>query len=305
MKFALSKTTLTNWQERIPAGLYKGIQLRFSGTNTTGNALAVSDIGNLTITLNGEQIMFIPTGFLADLNNQWYGYQESSSTAGGSFAHTLFIPFEYPGFPNGLHVKPEDELFLELQVGSNVSTYVSSWTIDVNLEYTNEPEKYIMRILPANETYNGSGQFKKRVPNENVFEVYVSGSNISRVAVERDGELIHESDYNSLISNTSLRRRVESALVSYASLPLGDQVSDMLSDSVDITVQTSASTTVNIEYISFKFDPERKNRSRQLVQNRVMRRIAPIQQKRPKDVVVTREVAKDVVPDVEKTPIFL
>ena len=305
MKFALSKTTLQNWEERLPAGLYKGIHLRFSGTNTTGNALSVGDIGNLTVTLNGEMIMFIPTGFLSELNNQLYGYAESSSTTGGSFAFGLFIPFSYPGFPSGLHVKPDDDLFLGLQVGSNVSTYVSSWTIEVNMVETNEPEKYIMKILPANESHGGSGTFKKRIPNKNVFEVYVNGANISRVTVERDGELLHEADYNSLISETSLKRRVEGSLVSYVALTLGDQVSDLLSDTVDIQYTLSAGDTVYIQYIAFDFNPERKTRSVQIVKNRVQSRVAPIANKRPQEVNVTRELVKDASPQTETAALIL
>ncbi len=299
MKFALSKTVLTDWEEKIPAGLYRGLFVRFSGTNNTGYTLSAADIGNFKLTLNGEQIMFISSDFLADLNNQWFGYQEASSTSGGSFAFSFIVPFYRPGFPSGLHVKPDDELYLALQVGGNVSSYVANWKIEVDTLPTNEPEKYILRILQANETVGGAVTYKKRIPNENVFELFLKGSNVSKVQIERDGELVYSSSYNNLIAESSLRNRVESSTVNYADLVLGDQVSDMLSDQVDVEFTTTASDTVYIQYISFAFDNERKRQSFNLRQNEVEKRIAPIKAKRPREIEVVRS------PELEQKLVLL
>ncbi|MHA1757967.1 MAG: hypothetical protein ACTSVV_14430 [Promethearchaeota archaeon] len=290
MKFILSKSDLNNWEEKIPVGNYKGLHLRFSGTNDTGQALSSADIGNITFSLNGEQLFFVPSGFLADLNNQMYGYVEESSASGGAFSISLFLPFEIPEFPNGLHINPEDDAYLGLQVGSNVDTKVVSWSIDVNGVLTGDPENYILKSHSANETVTGAVTIKNKLPQENIFSVYVKGSNISRLLLERDGELVHECDYNSALAETSLRTRVESSLVGYVALPCGDQVSDLLSDDVSLQVTTTDADTIYIQLLHVGFDSKRQTKSLSDLNNQVAKRLSPIQRKKPEAV----ETAKNL-----------
>lgn len=290
MKFIGSLTQTTNWEKEIPAGIYKGIHLRFSGTNLSGQTMAIGDIGTLTFSINGQQTHFVPTGALADILNQWHGYVESSSTAGSSFAFGLFLPFEFPGFKNGLHVSPGDNAFIGLQVASAVATKVSSWTIEINGVYSNELENYILKMLPANQSYSGAITLKERIPNENILSVYVYSTTVTRVALDRDGEQLHECSYNALISETSLRRSVEDSAITYGELLCGEQVSDMLSDDVQLQLTTSGSGTATVVYVAVGFDRKRRSQSVQQKISKVSARLAPITSKRPADVEVAKMV---------------
>ncbi len=284
MKFTLSKTVLTNWEERIPAGLYKGIHVRIAGTANSGQTLAKGDVGNFTLNLNGQQIAFLPDAFLSDLNNQWFGYNEFASASAGAFTYGLFIPFEIPGYPNGLYVAPDDALFLGLQVVAAVATKVSSWAIDVNVEHTGEAERYVPQYLPANVTVGGAVTDKRKVPNVNIFKIWLTGASITRIQLERDGQLLHEGAYASLLSNTSLKNRVEAALATYIELACGDQVSDMLSDDVQLQFTASGATTAYIMYLSIMADGNRNTKAQSVRASDVARRLDKVRQSRPAEI---------------------
>lgn len=276
MKYSFSKTVLTAWEEKIQAGNYRGLHVRLAGTNLGGQTLAKGDLGNLYMTLNGEQIHFAPDDWLSDMNNQFWGYNEFTSAVGAAFTYGIYLPFHLPGFPNALTVKPDDTLTLGFQPAGTVATKVSSWAIDINTVESNEPEKYIPRFLPAYESAAAATVIKRRINNKNIYAIWITGANLTRVQVERDGELLHEAAYASLLSQTSLFTEVEAALATYIYIPLGDQVSDFLSEAVDVQITASGASSPKILYCSIDADPTRRSRSAEILQNKLIRRVEPI-----------------------------
>lgn len=290
MKLLFSRNATTNFLEEIShVGLLKGIFLRIYGTANSGQTMAISDIGNIRFQVNGQQDIFISTTILQAINSMWYGFMEASSVSASAFSFALFVPFEVPDFPNSRLLQPSDDVYLGIDMAAAVATKVSSWTIEAYGIPGTTPEWYQMKLQPANR-YSVAGTSRKQVPGENIFRVWLNGTYITDVQLERDGELLYSAKYAAIKAETSRKNRVESALVSYLELETGETVNDFLTDNVELQVITSQSDTVLIQFLSIGLNGSRKSDSLRYLTNELTKRNSNIRAKRPADVVQVETV---------------
>jgi hypothetical protein len=86
-------TSVARTNLSLPAGQYEGLLIRISGTNASGQALAVTDMGQVKLVHNNNEIVNASFSFLSALTNLRGGVAEASSSTSGAFAFSAILPF--------------------------------------------------------------------------------------------------------------------------------------------------------------------------------------------------------------------
>ena len=294
LKFIANQAALQGqFEQEISQGLYSGIHIRLSGTNNASQAVAHSDIEFVFVRVNGKEIVRVPGTFLKELDNQLYGFVQATSTPGGAFDLAFHIPLELPGFPNSLFVDSGDTVTVGITEGSGFATAVSAGTYEIYGELGESGQNYLAKMLTDNITQSAAGTVREKIPNVNIQSIWINESSanvLNRINIERDGKLVLAAPYDVLINYSSMFTRIESTGATWVYASLGNAVSDLLSDDVQMEITFDAAGTANIVYLSFEFEPEKRRRSNAFKNQDVQNRIDKVQPKRPSDISAVKSL---------------
>lgn len=251
-----------NFIGRIKRGNWGFLLLRFTGTNDTGETLAIADIGEIWIQYKGRKIIQVNTAFLSDIGDQYGGYLEFSSTISAAFTATVIIPFYLPDWPNSIFNEKDEDMYVGMQYGSSMATRLGSGNVlcNISAQKSNIPMTYLMTMLNADRSAI-TGRSSEPLTGKNIVKAYLYGTDIDTVFMAVDGEVRYNDNYASIRAAISFKKNVESALVTYLDLNTVDNPSDFANNQVLLEVFTGSAITVYIVVVAVEFGDTAINNS--------------------------------------------
>ena len=258
-----------NFIARIKRGNWGFLLLRFSGTNDTGQTLALANIGEIWVQYKGRKTHQVNTAFLGDIGDQYGGYLEFSSTISSTFAAVVIIPFYIPSWPNAVYNEKDEDMYVGVQYGSTMTTVLGAGNItcDISAQPSNIPMTYLLKMLNADRSAI-DGRSAEPLSGQNIVKAYLYGTAITDVFMSVDGEVRYNDKYNSIRAAAAFLKNVETALVTYVELNTVDNPADFANKSALLEVLTSSSITVYITVVSIEFGDKAINNSFAEVGNR-------------------------------------
>ena len=283
MRFISSDSILTQRHTvEIPSGQYEELFIYLSGTNNSGQTVALSDMNNVRINRNGHDFVNANFDNLSSLSDLNAGMVAATSTDNSTIEFGFHIPF-YVGlkgeFPNVLNVADEDVCKMHLDFG-NLATEVSAGTFTIYGILKSGVENYLPIIAQDSIALAAAGATQKRkAPIVNVHSAYFfpsTAANLAKVTVERDDIVIEDSNYDALqvYTNVSNRKEATALELGQAKLSLAERPDELLSESIYVTpLSQTGAVTVEVVYYGAIFEPTAKNNSLVTRDARIQRNI--------------------------------
>lgn len=248
---------------QIPYGTnMKYMLLRFTGTNDTGETIAISDLGDIVIQ-DGYRGTRIDLQSLYDAAVARRGVVQNASTTSGAFALEVPIPFHLHDDDKTIYaVGLNQNVRLTWNIGSDVATRIGGETLTWTVEALEMPGVQHYRLLHnLHEITIKNGQTTEPIPGENIRAIWMeNNTNILRVVVDVDGKFPIDCQREALISDTHFRNNLEtfSATTSKVLIDLNPRLTaaKMLNDKVKLTIHGGAAADITLYIVSVDFTDE-------------------------------------------------
>jgi hypothetical protein len=247
--------SLAYQSEKGQFGLYL---VRFEGTAQTGQNVSLADLGNFVFRWNGEDINNIDFEFLNLVSNLYGGVSEFSSTTGGSFKASAFVPTGlWFDSQNIYDVGDEDKV--EIVMNWNTAKIASG-----NVYIFGKPRKGIMSYLHGlykrTIVSGGAGTIIENIPVENIATLYIKNPTalISKLQVARDGKVVVDGSIGALQSYSDWTHLLEqsSNLLAIEFVESKD-VREAISGGVNLIFETTGSGNIEVYYSRLIPKPEK------------------------------------------------
>ena len=171
----------------VAQGSYGDFIIRFSGTALAGQTVALSDLGTVQLAWNGDSKVFVDVDFLSQMANQYGGFIEANSAAGGAFNFSVIIPAHaWQDALNVYTVKTTDKVFFKLTWSP---TKISSGTVSISGNPKSGVHRYFHQILNQNVIAGGAQPVTDTINQPNIIELYLkdpSTALVSTIQITKD-----------------------------------------------------------------------------------------------------------------------
>jgi hypothetical protein len=253
------ENALNAFQENIQPGRVAGLLLYFNGTNKSGITADADDLGNIVIKRNGETIVNRPAGVFADMGNIRAGSNLFSSTEGGAFVASVFIPFYALGLEQAMKITGPSELNFDYQPKADTATNFSAMTLSVYSVVSFKQERYQYFILGEDQTPAAAVTARPyQLNRDNVTEIYLRNpdSVLSSVGLKQNGEQrFSDQPLNVLKAGTlydNMLEQNDTDMVELQAYTFGEPASTLNNKSI-IELSTSGAGTVEITVCSIRW----------------------------------------------------
>jgi hypothetical protein len=255
-------TTSTNKQ--LIEGTIKGLWIRYTGTNQTGQTLTVANLGTVRVNVRGTDIVNVPVSFLSNMNNLFWGAAEASSTISAAFAFTVYVPFHAPwDSQNGIFVQIEDNPYIQLNYSGVTGTIIASGTVEVYAVLANQVARYIPLWNQQNVQVGGAGRATQRLQNFNISSLFIeTNAQLTTVLVNKDNKSVISANQNVLLAKSNLENEVETSITTYeVCLNPFRRIEEAVASLIEVDFTLGATTTVVMYFLAFLFDDDMRMRS--------------------------------------------
>lgn len=259
---------------QLPRGLWRGLFVRWTGTNAGGQAVNLAQLGTVRVNLMGTDIVNCLVSFLSALGNLKSGVAEFASATGGAYAASVYIPFHtYFDLQNSLYAANDESIQIELR-NTVTTAIVTGGTVEVYALQGIHPMRYVPTLINQNVQAGGAGLVSDIVQSRNVSSLYVTdNAQLSIMQVETDGRLRINANRGAIGAFSNFENRVETAITLFElNLNPHGIVSDALSDTVKVMFQVSAATTVLMHYNAILYSPVLQEESNKEAIRKTIRR---------------------------------
>lgn len=206
---------LTTYKE-LPNGTLKHLFIRWAGTNQAGQAVTLAQLGQVRVNYRGTDIVNESVAFFSLWDNLNYGVAEFVSNVGGTFAASIKIPFHAVWDEKvGLFNDPNYGAYVELR---NVTTAVviATGTVQISFEEAQANASYLTYYLQENLAVGGAGQQTQDFTGIDISSLYLeTNAQLTNVFVAKDTVNKVSSDQNTLLADSNMTNRVETAIALY------------------------------------------------------------------------------------------
>ncbi len=172
----LKQETLSNLQlnYNVSRGQYGLFIIRFTGINAAASVVALSDLGNVILNWNGEDIINVDFELLTQLANEYGGYIESTPGAvGTAFAYSCIIPTSAWFDPKNVYdVGLSDKAFFKLDF-PNVLTNAASGSVSISGLPQKGIQSYFYKILSRTVVSGGAGIITDTIVQNNIINLFI------------------------------------------------------------------------------------------------------------------------------------
>ncbi|MEM5880922.1 MAG: hypothetical protein QXW01_03775 [Candidatus Aenigmatarchaeota archaeon] len=185
---------------QLEKGQFGLFLIRFEGTNATGQAVSLTDLGNVIVRWNGQDIVNVDFEFLNMVSGLYGGFTEFSSTTGGAFKASAFIPTGlWFDTTNIYDIGDEDKVEFVLNW---TTTKIASGSVYIFGKPRQGIMSYIHGIYKRTIVSGGSGDISDSIPVENITQFYIKNPTalINNIQVARDGKVIVDGAVGALQS---------------------------------------------------------------------------------------------------------
>lgn len=197
-------------------GKYRGLFIRVSGTNNSGQTLAVTNLGKIKLQHQGIERINADFNFFNARTNLGGGTAESASATSGAFGFAAIISFRRRfDRANVLQVESNKKTTLTWDsLISTLSTVVASGTMEVYGLYDDVGyQRYLPMIRTQQVTVAAATTVKETIPFAFVEELWgADDAQIARVQLLRDSRTIIDGTWTALKSLSNAQNNVETAV---------------------------------------------------------------------------------------------
>jgi len=260
--------TLTNLSTtyNVESGKFRFIVLRFDGVAQSGITIALTDLGTVRLNNNGNDKVNLDCEALSEMADNYGGYVEASSVAGGAFAFSIFIPAGYWFDPkNVFWFGHDDEAYMQLQFPNLNGTNVASGNVTIYGKPGTGVQSYWHKLLSKQVVNSASnGTVTDKIVEKNIISVYLKdpASLIGNFILTRDGKVEVNGSIAAELALSNWQHQVESANPLYiAEFADNQKLADALSNSFQYQYDFIASGNLAQYYSSIEFTPDRQKAS--------------------------------------------
>lgn len=203
----------------IAQGSYGDFLLRISGTAVAGQTVALSDLGNVRLNVNGDDKVNVDFGFLNLVANEYGGFIENDSAAGGAFNFSFIVPCHaWQDSLNVYHFGPNDKAYFNAVYASTLAAKVSVGTITIEATPKQGIQTYYHKLLNQNVNASGAGQISNTINQPNIIELYLKdpAALTTTMQFSKDGIEKVNSLTTAEVSYSNWIHLLESAVTFYA-----------------------------------------------------------------------------------------
>lgn len=252
---ALSSGSLAYQLEKGQWGLF---QLRAEGIASSGQSVNLTDLGNVIVRWNGQDIVNVDFEFLNLFGNLYGGVCEYTSINGGAFKISAFIFTGLPFDPQNVFDVDEND---KVEI---VWTWYTTKIVSGYAYVFGKPRSGIMSYVPGlyikSVVSSGAGVINDNIPVENIATLFIKNPSalISRLQVARDGKVIVDgatgaiqaySDWIHLLETTNNLLAIE--------FVESKNVKDVISTQLSYSFTTTGSGIIQLYYARLIPKPEK------------------------------------------------
>lgn len=253
---------LTSHTAQLPEGSFSAFLARIYGTNGGGGTLLTTDLGRARLVLNGEDLINTDQDILHTLNNFLFGFPEETSAVGAAFAFTFLIPCGLPKDPNNILITKNDQAHIGFDfslAAAAVAPTVATWEIYGIRKYGTQ--SHTLRLHQMSENYTAATVDRWDIPVRNVKGLLIKAgtpANMSRIEVFVDGKVRYNTTWAAAVAYSNLIHNVEAAEADlYIPFALSNTMQEVMSDEIEVQVQTTGATTLDIYSLFYNFTPQK------------------------------------------------
>ena len=182
--------TQGNLSYQLEKGQFGLFLIRFEGTNATGQAVTLADLGSVVLRWNGQDVVNVDFEFLNMVSNLYGGVSEFSSTTGGAFKASAFIPTGiWFDSQNIYDIGDEDKV--EFVLNWNTAK-IASGSVYIFGKPRRGVMSYLHGIYKRTIVSGGAGDISDSIPVENITQFYIKNPTalINTLQVARDGKAV-------------------------------------------------------------------------------------------------------------------
>lgn len=264
----IGQETITNLSARfeLPVGKYRTMFIRFAGTNQTSQTLAVGNLGQVQLLVDGKQKWLFDFEYMQALINNMYGICQAASTISSTFQFDVSIPFFWLDDNDVAYtVASGKRVEIVHSFSQCTSTIVASGTVIYGLTTADDTAltPYEMRYMNHSFTFGAAGSFNMKLFNENIAMILVEAdAQLTSLSLTRDGKTVYDNVLKAdLIALSQHFNRIETynASLGYIVLDLCGVKTDLAAqnDEIYINFVVAAACTINILIVSIDQSPKK------------------------------------------------
>lgn len=238
---------------------FQAIIVLATGTNQSGQTGTPSDVGRIRTTRNQSPVHNVDYNTLADVGDINFGSNILSSTTGGAFTASFYVPNHSPSFESALQILGDTEFNVEHVPGDD-GTVFASLSIKAYAVYSDFPELYTYRMLTMNQSEDGAISEKGyNIPRNNVESIFLKDVDdvITLVSLVQDGEtVLSPQPYELLEVATLYENRLEASSVNRVKIETHSPgvAQSTINRGTEIALTTSATGDFEILYCSMDWN---------------------------------------------------
>ncbi len=252
----------------VPVGKYIGLLIVASGVNKSGLAVSNSDLGLINVLKDGVQKHNVDFDVLQQSYDALeHGAVANSSSTGGSFNISAYLPFVFWKDGVALHVQNPDSWVvvhnfpgIESLVQSGTINYYGVKADDVDIS------QYELQLMNHHVTFSGAGTYNVPLRVENVHTLYIErDSNLTSLTVMKDGVPFYD---NVPAGDVNVQTALLSFVEVYGGLPYlkvflnpNDEDVGSFAKQVEVQFTVSDACTIKMLALSQMTTPDRLLRS--------------------------------------------
>lgn len=198
----------------VSRGQYGFIMLRYAGTAQAAQDVLLSDLGNVILNHNGNDIINVDAELLSLLANIYGGAIEATHAVGGAFAYTIPVPVAaWFDSKNIFDVGENDKVYIKADFPSLTGAKVASGNIAIYAKPRKGIQSYFHKILSRSVVSGGSGIITDTINTSNISELYVKNpaALVSQVQITKDGNVFVDGDVASELAYSNWIHQLESS----------------------------------------------------------------------------------------------
>jgi hypothetical protein len=255
LRFVEAINPITNPQDlRVPAGLYAGILVRYSGHNQAAQTAVQTDFGTILVRHRGRNIVNARARDLYLHSELAGGFARWASAVGADYEFVFFIPFRYGEMPGGsddnlLNAGP-DELFVTIpQLNAVV---FDTCVCEISVVKAPGVARFIPQISTQSVVLTANQPIRLSIPNQRriLMDAHDFTAHPATVFLTRGGnEVIFEGPYDLLESLSDMAWYREAAAIEACMVDLGrDDFASFVGGRYDLRMIGGTGTATVVEF---------------------------------------------------------
>ena len=259
----LTNLSTTYNQETGKFGMF---EIRYAGVAAVGVTVALANLGNVRLNNNGDDKVNVDVEVLSLMADNWGGYVEADSAAGGAFAFSIFIPAGYWfDKKNNFWFGTQDKAYWQLLFPALDATVVASGNVTIYGNPGNGAQSYWHKILSKQVVSSAAtGVITDSIADNNIIALYLKNPTalIDNLILIRDKNTVVNGVMVAEIAFSNWIHQLETASTLYIAEFAPDQLlSQALSNSFSYQYNFTGAGNLEQYYSAIDFTPNRQKAS--------------------------------------------